>query len=80
MHFYKNYPAMSFASAVDLSRDLDQIGIVSENYCTMSSRVRQLCFVAYPVLSFVIDGNRLDSPAAQPFGNTHVDVLIGVDF
>lgn len=65
---------------IDLHRDLNQIGIVSENHRPKSSRIRELRLVAGPVFTLLVDGNGLDTQAAQPFGDSNVHVLIGVDF
>ena len=80
MHIYENYAAVVVSRSVDLCGDLDQIGIMCENHGLERSGMSQLTLVSYSDLLLVICRTRLYSPAAQTFGDSHVHVLIGVDF
>jgi len=64
----------------DLGRYLDQVGVMRKYYGSKLARMLQLSFVAYAAFALVINGNCLDSPAAQPCSDPHVYIFIGVDF
>ena len=80
MHIYENYAAMVVSPAVDLCGDFNEVRIMRENHGSDGSGLSQLNFVSYPDVLLVICRRRLHSPAAQPFGDAHVYILIGVDF
>jgi hypothetical protein len=71
---------MVVSSTVGLRGDLDEVGIMGKHYGCQLSRVRQLILVDKPYLALIINGHGLDSPAAQSFSDTDVDILIGVNF
>ena len=80
MHIYEDYAVMVLSLAVNFRRDFDKVRIMRKNHGSDSSGISQLNFVSYPDVLLVIRGRRAHSPAAQPFGDSHVHVLIGVDF
>ena len=80
MHLHENYTAVVLPLAVDLGRYLDQVGVMRKYYGSKLARMLQLSFVTYAAFVLVIDGNCLDSPAAQSYSDPHVYISIGVDF